>query len=59
MKIPFYRIDSPSEESKRDKPSIEGIDLTQRQTDVAYITKQEERRSKRHDAPLPHWERVT
>lgn len=34
----FCRIDSPSENTQRDKPSIEKIDLTQRHINVSCIT---------------------
>ena len=33
--------------------------MTERSTYVAHVTIREERRSNRHDAPLPHWKRIT
>ncbi len=58
-RISFCRIDSPGEEPRGDKPPIETIEMTERSTYVAYVTIREERRSNRHDAPLPNWGRVT
>lgn len=52
-KISFCRIDSPSEEPRADKPPIGTIDLRQHRIYVVCITMGEERRSNRHDAPLP------